>query len=252
MYKVMEIDSLEINYYQEGQGKDLVLLHGWGQNISMMKPIGDAFVKDFRVTIIDFPGFGESDEPNEAWTVYQYEDMLQTFFDNLNISNPIIIAHSFGCRIATIYAAKQPVEKLVYTGAAGIKPSRSLWYYIKLYTYKTLKLLTKLPLLDDYKEDVRKLFGSTDYNDATQVMRGTLVNVVNEDLSTLLKLIEAPTLLMWGELDDATPLKDGKKMEQLIPDAGLVIMPGYGHFGYYNNMNYFLKVVGHFLLGEEK
>jgi pimeloyl-ACP methyl ester carboxylesterase len=250
MYKI-NVNDQEVNYYQNGKGKDIVFLHGWGQNISMMEPIAKAFEYDFRVTIIDFPGFGESPEPKEVWTVYDYEKMLADFFEQLGIENPIIIAHSFGARISTIYASKNPVEKLIYTGAAGIKPRRSLWFYMKLYTFKLLKFLTKLPLLSDYHEDVRKFFGSTDYNDASLVMRGILVNVVNEDLSHLLKEIKAPTLLMWGELDDATPLKDAKKMEKLIPDAGLVVMPGYGHFGYYNNKNYFIKVVGHFLTSEE-
>ncbi len=251
MEKVIKIGAQEINYYQNGTGKDLVLLHGWGQNISMMQPIGAAFENDYRVTIIDFPGFGQSEEPKEVWTVYDYEKMLVSFFEELDIVNPTIIAHSFGARVATIYASKKPVEKMVYTGAAGIRPKRSLWYYLRLYTFKTLKVLTKLPLLNDYHEDVKKFFGSSDYNQTSGIMRGTFINIVNEDLSHLLKLIKAPTLLMWGELDDAVPLKDAKKMESLIPDAGLVVMPGYGHFAYYNNKNYFLKVVTHFLMEEE-
>jgi len=251
MYNKIMINTQEINYFQSGVGKDLVLLHGWGQNIEMMMPIAEAFIKEYRVTIIDFPGFGESPEPSEALSVYDYEDLLSEFFKLTNINKPTIISHSFGARISTIYASKNEVEKLVYTGAAGIKPTRSIFYYLRVYSFKTLKLLTKLPLLSDYAEDVRKFFGSSDYNAASSVMRTTLVKVVNEDLTHLLKEIKAPTLLMWGADDDATPLKDGKKMEKLIPDAGLVVMSGFGHFAYYYNKDFFIKVVENFLLNEE-
>ena len=57
------VNNLNINYIQYGKGKDIVLLHGWGQNIEMMKPLGDYFSDNYRITILDLPGFGKSDEP---------------------------------------------------------------------------------------------------------------------------------------------------------------------------------------------
>ena len=65
----IKVQGLNVNYIQYGKGKDILLLHGWGQNIEMMKPLGDAFCDRFRITIIDFPGFGQSDEPKEKWTI---------------------------------------------------------------------------------------------------------------------------------------------------------------------------------------
>ena len=81
-------------------------------------------------------------------------------------------------------------------------------------------------------------------------MRGTLVRVVNEDWRHLLPKIVAPTLLIWGEHDDATPVSDGQLMERLIPDAGLVIFAGAGHFSYADDYDRFARVVGHFLAGD--
>ena len=63
-------------------------------------------------------------------------------------------------------------------------------------------------------------------------MRQTMVRCINEDLTALLPADPVPTLLIWGELDTATPLRDGRLMEQRIPDAGLVVLPGAGHFAF--------------------
>lgn len=63
-------------------------------------------------------------------------------------------------------------------------------------------------------------------------MRQTLVKVVNEDLRAYLPGIQAPTLLIWGEKDTATPVSDAKIIEQEIPDAGLCVIRGAGHFAF--------------------
>jgi pimeloyl-ACP methyl ester carboxylesterase len=135
---------------------------------------------------------------------------------------------------------------MVLTGSAGIKPTRTLGYYVRVYTYKTVKQLLKLPFLKKYEDKVKSRFGSSDYKSASPVMRESLVKVVNEDLQYLMSHIKASTLLVWGDKDDATPLKDGKKMEKLIHDAGLVVFNGFGHYAYLNNLNQFNRVVNYF------
>ena len=73
----INVKDLDINYIQYGEGKDILLLHGWGQNIEMMKPIGDNFSNKFRITIIDFPGFGQSEEPKSPWTIEKYSNIYK-------------------------------------------------------------------------------------------------------------------------------------------------------------------------------
>ena len=92
--------------------------------------------------------------------------------------------------------------------------------------------------------------GSSDYNQASPMMRRVLSKVVNEDLCHLMPKITAPTLLFWGENDTATPLADAKKMEKLIPDAGLVTVAGAGHFSFLENTPLFLRVAESFLQKE--
>ena len=78
-------------------------------------------------------------------------------------------------------------------------------------------------------------------------MRPILVKVVNEDIGHLLSNIAAPTLLVWGSEDDAAPLAHGRRMEELIPDAGLVTFEGAGHFAYLDQPDRFCTIVRHFL-----
>ena len=95
-------------------------------------------------------------------------------------------------------------------------------------------------------ENWRRRRGSADFNSASEVMKKTLVLAVNEDLTPCLKNITAPTLLFWGDKDDATPLSDAKIMEKKIPDAGLVVLQGGSHFSFLENTPYFLRVADAF------
>ncbi len=238
-------NNIKIRYTDEGSGKAIVLLHGWGQNIEMMQPI-NVNLESFRKVIIDFPGFGESDEPDVVWNVDNYVEFLHSFLNYLEIEKPILIGHSFGCRVAIKYACKYDVEKMVFTGAAGIKPKRGFSYYLRVYSYKTAKLFLKLPFLKKYESSVKSYFGSSDYKSTSGVMRGTFINVVNEDLTTYLNKIKCPVLLLWGESDDSTPIKDAYKMEKLIVDCALVKLKG-THYAYLENIDYFNIVVKEFV-----
>ena len=247
------INELTIHYNDNHHtGRCVVLLHGWGQNGSMMEPIAQNFDKDFRVVNIDLPGFGASDAPLKPWGVYEYTDFLKDFFVALNIENPILIAHSFGARLAIIYASRYPTQKLVLTGAAGIKPKRTLGYHVRVRTYKIAKTIFKLPGLSKHQESMRRFFGSSDYRAISGVMRQSFVKIVNEDLTKLLSDIHCPTLLVWGDKDDSTPLWMGKLMEKKIPDAGLVVFEGEDHYAYWNQIARFNKICDVFLADEKE
>ena len=136
----INVKDIDINYIQYGMGKDIVLLHGWGQNIEMMDPLGKKLENKYRITIIDLPGHGKSMEPKEEITIYDYCEIVKEVLDKLNIKNPIIIGHSFGGRIAIIYASKYKTEKLVLLGAPCIRKKEKMSLKVK-----TLKTLKKIP-----------------------------------------------------------------------------------------------------------
>ena len=81
----MNIRDVYINYIRYGNkdGKKIVLLHGWGQNIEMMRPVGDAFRKTHEIIILDLPGYGNSSEPKSVWTVFDYADVIHEFLKEL-------------------------------------------------------------------------------------------------------------------------------------------------------------------------
>ena len=237
----IKINNVKINYIQYGEGNDVLLLHGWGQNIAMMKPLGDNLCDRFRVTIIDFPGFGESDEPSSAWTITDYANMLEKLVVELKIKKPIIMGHSFGGRVAIRYSANNPIEKLVLFGSPCIRREQELSFSVKL-----LKKLKTLPCLNEFGEYMKKYIGSRDYKAASPIMRKILVNVVNEDLSEYAKKIEEPTLLIWGEMDTEALVEDARELEKIMMDAGLIILPG-THYAYLENLEYVCNILREFL-----
>lgn len=236
----IKVKDIDINYIQYGEGKDILLLHGWGQNIEMMKPIGDNFCDRFRITILDLPGFGQSDEPHEAWKIGDYELMLEEFIKKTNIKKPIVIGHSFGGRLAIRYSAINSVKKIVLFGSPCIRKEEKLSIKVK-----ALKTIKKLPGMNNIGEYMKKYIGSRDYKNASPVMRQTLVEVVNEDLSKYAKEIEEPTLLIWGENDTEAPLEDAKELEKIMIDAALIVLPG-THYAYLENLPQVVNILNNF------
>lgn len=237
---VKKIRNLDINYVQYGKGKDIILLHGWGQNIQMMDPLGKNFADKFRITILDFPGFGSSQEPDYAYNISDYVELLHDLVKELKIENPILIGHSFGGRVAISYSSMYPVSKLVLFGSPFIKRENNS---LKV---KLLKQMKKIKPLNNLAETMKKHMGSEDYRNASGVMRQVLVNVVNEDLTEKAKKITCPTLLIWGESDEAVPVSEAKELEKTIPDSALIVLNG-THYCYLENLNHVVSILNHFL-----
>ena len=242
LVKIMtiQVDNLKIRYIQYGEGTDIVLLHGWGQNIEMMKPLADA-LPGYRYTILDFPGFGESEEPKSDWNTTDYTEFLEHFLKQVNVKNPIVIGHSFGGRVAICYASRNEVSKVVLFGAPCVRSER------KSLKESILKTAKKIPGMDKIGEFAKKYIGSTDYRNATPVMRKTLVNVINQDLSEEAKKIKAPTLLIWGSLDTEAPIEDAKKLEALLEDGALITLEGCAHYAYLEALQQVVNILKNFI-----
>lgn len=253
MDKTVEISGVKVHYtYEPGSGTPVVLMHGWGCNHTTLASV-ERTVRECGnpVLNIDFPGFGDSGEPADVWGVDAYTGMLRALLEQEGIGRPILLGHSFGGRVGILYSSRYPVEKLILVDAAGVKPRRSLKYYWRVYSFKLMKAV--LPLLIGRKVADRRIAaaraarGSSDYAAASPMMRRILSRVVNEDLRSVMPDIKAPTLLIWGADDTATPLSDAKTMERLIPGAGLVSFAGCGHYSFLDNPVQFAAVLRSFL-----
>ena len=89
-----KVNLTDINYIQYGndKGKDIVLLHGWGQNIEMMKPLGDLLADNYHITIIDLPGFGKSKEPATILDVGDYTEIVHDLLESLFTQRKTILS----------------------------------------------------------------------------------------------------------------------------------------------------------------
>lgn len=256
MEKDIEVDGLRLHYDVSGpaQGAPIVLLHGWGCNHTTLASIRARLEGKMRVYSFDLPGFGKTPEPAEVWGVEDYTRFMEHAIDALGITNPILLGHSFGGRISILMASRRQINKVVLVDAAGVRPHHSLQWYFKVYTYKAAKRLYPIIFGKEKAarriEEARAKRGSSDYNNASERMRAILSKCVGEDLCDIMPSIKAPTLLIWGENDTATPLSDAKKMERLIPDAGLVSFPGCGHYSFLDNPGGFHAVLASFLKQE--
>lgn len=242
------INEVKINYidYGNDSGIPLVLLHGWGQNIEMMRPIGDKFQKEYRIIIIDLPGYGNSMEPTYSWSVKDYCDAIHKLLKILKVDNPILIGHSFGGKISLLYASKYAVRKLVLFGS----PYKPEITKLSLKT-KVLKKLKKVPILNNLEEWAKRHIGSIDYKSASPRMREILVKTVNLDISEEIKKISCPTLIIWGSLDEAVPLERAYELEKIISNAGVVVYDGCTHYAYLERLGQTISILRSFLTSEE-
>lgn len=252
------IQNLNVNYIEKSPAEPseelVVMLHGWGAKAELFDRLIALISKKYRVAAPNMPGFGGSDEPKEPWSVDDYVNFVLDFIKPYSPKKVILIGHSFGGRVIIKLASRTlpfEISKIILIDAAGIKPKKSLRQRLSLWAYKLGKAVFSLPpikaIFPDAVEKMRQKRGSQDYKSATPIMRQTLVNVVNEDLTHLLGGIKAPSLLIWGTADTATPISDAELMEKLIPDAGLVRVEGAGHFSFLEAPELCDRVVASFL-----
>lgn len=249
----VKVNGYKINYEIEGEGYPVVLLHGWLTDLETMRPIADGLKDSFKVYLIDLLGFGRSDLPKEPLNSNDFGDFLVELLKKLKIENPVLIGHSNGGRTIINAVGRKLVtaKKIVLLDSAGLVPKRSKKYYIKVGIAKAGKFVLKLmpdnKHVQKFTEKVRGRMGSSDYNASPEVLKESMKMILNEDATDLLPNIDAPTLLIWGGLDRDTPIDQGRKMEKLIPNAGLVEYPYGSHFAYLENIQNVNVVLNEFL-----
>ena len=209
---------------QQGEGKDLVFLHGYLSSKESFYPQINYFSRHFRVTAPDLPGFGGSDLIPAAWSVGEYADWLEGFLKERGIVFPHVIAHSFGGRVAIKCLARGLIDRAVLTGCAGIVRRRTLSYHLKVKSYRLVRKFA--PRFAEAK------FGSAEYRSLSPLMRESYKKIVNEDLREEAKRIARPVLYLNGERDRETPLSSVKILHECTAGSRLAVLKGCGHFAH--------------------
>ena len=241
---MFKYNGIKINYKDFGnkEGDAIVYLHGWGQNIQMMEPIAKPLEKTHRLIILDLPGFGSSDEPETPWSLEEFVEMLKALLDKLKIDKPNLIGHSFGGKISLLYASKYKVNKLMLLASPFKVKIKKQSLKVKI-----LKKAASIPGLGNLAEKMKKHLGSTDYKNASPLMREILVKHVNTDLTEDAKKIECPTFIIWGTNDEAVPVTDAYELESLIKDSGLSIYEGCTHYAYLERLGQTKAIIASFM-----
>jgi pimeloyl-ACP methyl ester carboxylesterase len=228
------MDQVQLNTVQLGNnGYPLVMLHGWGQNLQSLQPMGELLATRSNVHILDLPGFGKSPPPPEDWDTAQYADRVYQYLEAEGIERADMLGHSFGGRVSIRLASKYPrkVRSITLINAGGLQRQRTLQQSLRSQWVRNMRNAFKISPL--YRDELltwhSQNYGSRDYLNAG-ALKGTLVKTVSEDLTEIAKQIPMPVLLLWGEADTETPVEMGHRYHSLFPNSELITIPNRDHF----------------------
>jgi pimeloyl-ACP methyl ester carboxylesterase len=252
----LEVDSIRtahlVAHPPQETDTTVLALHGWGAHSGLMWPIAERLAPlGYHAFAPDLPGFGQSALPPATWGVSDYVKFVLAYMDANDINHAYLIGHSFGGRLGLVLGAEHSdrIRKMALADAAGVPSRPSLLTRTRLTVYKglrdTLYKVGARSTADQLRQWYSSRYGSADFKSAG-ALRETFVRVVNEDLLPYAARVSCPTLLFWGDQDEDTPLWQGKLLEKTIPDAGLVVYPGAGHYSYLEHLGEFISVVDYF------
>ena len=247
------IAGLTVGTCVTGEGRPVVALHGWGGSLLSFWPVAERLSPNgYQVHLLDLPGFGQSSPPPQTWGVADYAHFVMDYLDTAGLKQSAILGHSFGGRIALVLAATYPerVRKMILANSAGLRTPPTVKQQLRSLAARTVRNVLTLAHLGSVRKRLQdrynQRYASEDFL-AAGALRETFVRVIEEDLTAYAQRVTAPTVLIWGDRDTETPLWQGQKLEQLIPDAGLIVFQGAGHFAYLDRLVDFVHIADHFL-----
>ncbi|PYL52454.1 MAG: 2-hydroxy-6-oxo-2-4-heptadienoate hydrolase [Verrucomicrobia bacterium] len=237
--KFVTVYGARIHYVEAGRGVPLILIHGLADDTTIWDPVIPRLAARFRVIALDQIGFGRSDKPLLNYRISTFVDFLHGFMSELKIERASLIGNSLGSWVAAAYALEHPerIERLVLSDAAG---------YAALVKTMDARAMSALRLAS--REDIRYL-GALTFRDArfyrdidaifkqrmtagdNYTVGQFLESMVRGDdvLDNRLRMINRPTLVIWGRDDKLIPLSFGERFHQEIANSQLQIIDNCGH-----------------------
>lgn len=235
--------NYNFNFTKEGNGDTVLFLHGWGCDgtvwhglIAQLKDRFTCVTVDFFADVAPLGGLSPSD----------YADMLAKLIIDQRLAPVHIVGHSYGGRVALVLAANYPqlIAKVALISSAGLRRF-SLKRTAKIFAYKVAKIAVKTKLVD---EKILSKFGSVDFRSLTRGLRATFRLAVTTSQGKYARLVDKPTLLIWGKADEQTPLWMARKFKRIIKGSALIVMPDCGHFCFLERGQLTAAILKEFLL----
>jgi len=270
--------SLHLVEAGQDNSQTIVLVHGLGyRGILDWSQVIPRLTGNYHVIAIDLPGFGGSDTQAVQYAPEKYAQLVSWVTSRFAHDRAIVIGHSMGGAVSLRFAHDYPeqVSRLVIVDAAGIlQRTVYIQYLAKVpVSYEWLTPYQRsIPVLDRL---VRKLAGKANrltrsllvtmdrMPDIAQLMmssglaqkylykdRSTMnaaLGLVYEDFSDVVRVVDTPTHIIWGEHDNVAPLRTGTVLAGLMPNAELHVVPGAGHVPMTESFDQFMGVLGYSL-----
>ena len=229
-----------VSFLQKGNGENILFLHGYLSNKESFSAQIAYFSKFYRVTAVDFLGFGQSEQLKTPFSVGDYAKWLDGVLQALGIEKTHVVAHSFGCRVAVKLAGEKGgrFDKIVLTGPAGVILNRGVGYHLKVKAYRLVKRIAP--------NFANKRFGSKEYRGLSPIMQESYKKIVNEDLRKCAGQVCNEVLILQGKCDKVTTEKEAQAYLKAFPNAKLKYVDG-GHFAFVESPTQFCLQVEEFL-----
>jgi len=253
------IDSNKIRYLESGKSDDfIVLIHGLGASAERWQFVIPEFSKHYKVIVPDLIGFGHSDKPLVDYTTEFFTDFLGDFFQKLGIKKTNIIGSSLGGQITAEFASRnqEVIENLVLVSPSGIMkhstPALDAYVLAALYpdlvgaknAFQMMAGPTRVINQNIIEDFVKRM----KLPNAKMAFMSTLLGLKNaEVITTTLKKIKIPSLIIWGEDDPVIPVKYADDFVSSIQDCRFYMMDNCGHTPYVDDPKRFSKLVLDFL-----
>jgi pimeloyl-ACP methyl ester carboxylesterase len=237
----------------------IIILHGWSLESELLarwRPIIKLLTTaNFDVEYLSLPGF---DQPlQEPWTLNHFRDYVLA---QLPANQPfVLLGHSFGGQLAVRIAAEQPtnLKAMVLIGPAGII-DRTILKILKRTLFRLIAKTGKFTSFffskaaTNYLENrARRMLyrtaRATDYYQASQLLRETMTQVIKDEVIEDLPQVKVPTLLIWGDRDRFTPVRNAAQFVTRLPSAQLKLLSNEGHRPYFTQSHQVAKIIINFL-----
>lgn len=259
----IKINGIHTHYECVGRGPALVFVSGLGGTSGYWKPQIEAFSRYFSVITYDQRGAGQSDHPDEPYSIEILADDLQALIETLGFERPALIGHSTGGAIAQVLAAREPelLSAMVQYASWPRSDAHFNW------CFRMRRALLEGAPLDEYvhgsalflypPDHIRAnaeilspaLLKSVAHFPAPEIVLRRIDAIMAHDAMAQLSRIQIPTLVTCAEDDILTPPYQSRLLAESIPDAELNIVPRGGHSFSETQTEAFNRIALDFLAG---